>query len=34
MNRVKLRPTEPRDTAFDVPQYPALICQTILFQYQ
>lgn len=36
-NRVKLRPTEPRDTAFDIPQYPALICQsckTILFQYQ
>ena len=35
--RVKLRSTEPRDTAFDFSQYPALICQnckTVLFQYQ
>lgn len=36
-NRVKLRSTEPRDTVFDIPEYPALICRsckTVLFQYQ
>ncbi len=36
-NRVKLHPTEPLDTAFDIPEYPALICRsckTVLFQYQ
>ena len=36
-DRVKLRPVEPRDTVFDLPEYPALICRnckTIVFQYQ
>ena len=35
--RVALRSPEPRDTAFDFPEYPASICQsckTVLFQYQ
>ena len=36
-DRVKLRSTEPRDTACAFPEYPDLICRsckTVLFQYQ